>query len=117
MAKAGLEMALWDLAGQDWQASHWPRCLEASGRKLEVGVSIGIQDEYRDCCSTVVRDHLNEGYRRVKLKIKPGMDLEYVQAVREASSRPALLQVDANAAYDTNQVQEFSRRWIDLGWR
>ena len=56
----------------------------------------------------VVRDHLNEGYRRVKLKIKPGMDLEYVQAVREAHP-DLLLQVDANAAYDTNQFKVFEK--------
>ncbi len=104
MAKAGLELALWDLAGQI-EGEPLAEMLGGERTRVEVGVSIGIQDDVGTLLD-VVRDHLNEGYRRVKLKIKPGTDLEYVQAVREA--HPDLqLQVDANAAYDATQSKIF----------
>jgi O-succinylbenzoate synthase len=106
MAKAGLEMALWDLAGQIAGES-LAEMLGGERTQVEVGVSIGIQEDVGTLLD-LVQDHLNEGYRRVKLKIKPGMDLEYVQAVREAHP-DLLLQVDANAAYDTNQSKVFEK--------
>ena len=104
MAKAGLELALWDLAGRIAGES-LAEMLGGERSAVEVGVSIGIQDDVGTLLN-VVRDHLGEGYRRVKLKIKPGKDLEYVQAVREAYP-DLLLQVDANAAYDSNQARVF----------
>ena len=106
MAKASLEMALWDLAGQI-EGEPLAEMLGGERAQVEVGVSIGIQEDVGTLLH-VVRDHLNEGYPRVKLKIKPGMDLEYVQAVREAYP-DLLLQVDANAAYDTNQSKVFEK--------
>ena len=106
MAKAGLELALWDLAGRI-EGEPLAEMLGGERTQVEVGVSIGIQDDV-GMLLEVVLDHLNEGYRRVKLKIKPEMDLDYVQAVREAY--PDLqLQVDANAAYDTNQFEVFEK--------
>jgi O-succinylbenzoate synthase len=104
MAKAGLELALWDLAGRI-ESEPLAEMLGGERAKVEVGVSIGIQEDVGALLNKV-RDHLSEGYRRVKLKIKPGMDLEYVRAVREAN--PDLpLQVDANAAFDANQSKIF----------
>jgi O-succinylbenzoate synthase len=104
MAKAGLELALWDLAGR-MDGEPLAEMLGGERTKVEVGVSIGIQEDVGTLLS-MVRDHLGEGYRRVKLKIKPGMDLEFVQAVREAHP-DLLLQVDANAAYDAIQSKIF----------
>ena len=106
MAKAGLEMAIWDLAGQI-SGEPLAEMLGGERTQVEVGVSIGIQEDVKTLLE-VVRNHLNEGYRRVKLKIKPGMDLEYVEAVREAHPDLAL-QVDANAAYDTNRSKIFEQ--------
>ena len=106
MAKAGLEMGLWDLAGRI-AGEPLAEMLGGERTHVEVGVSIGIQ-ENGETLLEVVQDHLNEGYRRVKLKIKPGMDLEYIQAVREAHPE-LLLQVDANAAYDTSQAKVFEK--------
>jgi len=106
MAKAGLEMAIWDLAGQI-AGEPLAEMLGGGRTQVEVGVSIGIQEDVKTLLE-VVRNHLNEGYRRVKLKIKPGMDLEYVEAVREAHPDLAL-QVDANAAYDTNRSKIFEQ--------
>jgi O-succinylbenzoate synthase len=104
MAKAGLELALWDLAGRI-EGEPLAEMLGGERTKVEVGVSIGIQNDVRTLLS-MVQNHLDEGYRRVKLKIKPGMDLEFVMAVREA--HPDLqLQVDANAAYEANQAKIF----------
>jgi len=96
LAKAGVEMALWDLLGK--RSGKSLRELFGGERdQVEVGVSIGLQDTTADLLNVVER-YLAEGYRRVKLKIKPGRDVSEAQAVRRAY--PDLkLQVDANSAY------------------
>jgi O-succinylbenzoate synthase len=96
MAKAGLEMALWDLQGK--QAGRSLRSLlGGSCDQVEVGVSVGIQAS-PEALARVVEDYVTQGYRRVKIKIKPGRDLPETEAVRRAF--PGLrLQVDANSAY------------------
>ncbi len=96
MAKAGLEMALWDLLGK---AQGRPlRALLGGVRDwVDVGVSVGLQ-ESPAALVKVVEGYLAHGYRRVKIKIKPGRDVADTKAVREAF--PELrLQVDANSAY------------------
>jgi len=96
MAKAGLEMAVWDLLGkrEDLPLS---QLLGGVRDKVEVGVSVGLQDS-PDELVQVVDGYFAAGYTRVKLKIKPGRDVRDVQAVRQAF--PDLrLQVDANSAY------------------
>jgi len=106
MAKAGLELALWDLEGR---IENRPLADMLGGERtaVEVGVSIGIQKDLETLLD-VIRDHLAEGYGRIKLKIKPGSDLEPVQAVRAA--HPELrLQVDANGAYEMSQSQIFEK--------
>ncbi|GMR09897.1 MAG: o-succinylbenzoate synthase [Anaerolineae bacterium] len=104
MAKAGLELALWDLEGR-LESMPLVELLGGERMSVEVGVSIGIQEDVSTLLS-VIQDHLAEGYRRIKLKIKPGTDLEIVRAVREA--HPDLrLQVDANAAYEVKQSHIF----------
>jgi O-succinylbenzoate synthase len=96
MAKAGIEMALWDLLGKRDGKSL--QSLLGGGRdRVEVGVSVGLQNSPEKLVE-VVEDYLQAGYRRVKLKIKPGHDVDEVQAVRKTF--PDLrLQVDANSAY------------------
>jgi O-succinylbenzoate synthase len=104
MAKAGLELALWDLEGR-LAGEPLVKLLGGDRAQVEVGVSIGIQED-ESVLLRVIRDHLTEGYRRIKLKIKPGKDLEILRTVREA--HPDLqLQVDANAAYDSEQLHVF----------
>lgn len=96
MAKAGLEMALWDLYGKQ-SGQSLKTLLGGRRNRVEVGVSVGIQESPQKLVQ-VVDDYLQQGYARVKLKIKPGRDIEDVQAVRRAF--PTLrLQVDANSAY------------------
>ncbi len=96
MAKAGVEMAAWDLYarihGQPLSA-----VLGGTRDRIESGVSIGIQDSL-DQLVTKVEKELAAGYRRIKIKIKPGWDLNAVEAVR-AKFPDIKLMVDANAAY------------------
>ena len=96
MAKAGLEMAVWDLVGKRTGKPLYD-LLGGSHKPVAVGVSVGLQDSPADLVR-VVSDYLEAGYSRVKLKIKPGRDVGDVRAVRQAY--PHLrLQVDANSAY------------------
>ncbi len=96
MAKAGVEMAIWDLLGKKEQKSL--QSLFGGGKpKVAVGVSVGLQDTPDDLLK-VIENYLADGYGRVKLKIKPGRDVGDVSAARDAY--PDLkLQVDANSAY------------------
>jgi O-succinylbenzoate synthase len=96
MAKAALEMACWDLFAR---AGNVPlsRMLGGVRPRIESGVSIGIQDSLEHLAE-MVRTELAAGYRRIKIKIKPGWDLEAVRLVRERFADVPLM-VDANAAY------------------
>jgi O-succinylbenzoate synthase len=96
MAKAGMEMALWDLFAQAEGVS-LQRYLGGSGERVRVGVSVGIQPSTAQLLDTVGK-YLADGYRRVKLKIKPGRDIEDTRAVRQAFP-DLLLQVDGNSVY------------------
>jgi o-succinylbenzoate synthase len=96
MAKAGLEMALWDLFGKE-QGKSLKEMLGGEHQNVEVGVSVGLQDSPARLVE-VVQGYLNLGYQRVKIKIKPGRDVADARAVRK--EYPQLrLQVDANSAY------------------
>jgi o-succinylbenzoate synthase len=96
MAKAGLEMAVWDLLGRR-EGRPLSRLLGGTRKQVEVGVSVGLQETPAALIETVAA-YLESGYRRVKIKIKPGRDAGDAAAVRQAF--PDLrLQVDANSAY------------------
>jgi O-succinylbenzoate synthase len=104
MARAALEAAVWDLLAQVQGVS---LAVSLGGRKnrVPVGVSLGIEPSLERLLEEV-RQQVDEGYGRVKLKIKPGWDVEIVRAVRERW--PDLpLQVDANAAYTLAQAAIF----------
>jgi O-succinylbenzoate synthase len=96
LAKAGMEMAIWDLLGK--RSGKSLRELFGGTRdKVEVGVSIGIQSSTPGLVRSV-EEYVAQGYARVKIKIKPGRDAEDASAVRREF--PNLrLQVDANSAY------------------
>jgi O-succinylbenzoate synthase len=96
MAKSGLEMALWDLQGKlENHSLH--EILGGIRTSVDVGVSVGIQSQTEDLVRTVA-SYLDQGYRRIKIKIKPGRDIQDAQAVRHAFPE-IRLQVDANSAY------------------
>ncbi len=102
LAKAGVEMALWDLLGKRENKSL--RALLGGVRdKVEVGVSVGIQASAQGLVRTVA-DYIGQGYARIKIKIKPGRDIEDASAVRQEFPN-IRLQVDANSAYSLDDVQ------------
>lgn len=102
MAKAGLEMAVWDLLGKRRGIS-LKQLLGGKSNRVQVGVSIGIQESPPELINTV-ESYLALGYNRVKIKIKPGRDIGDTSAVRQAY--PDLrLQVDANSAYSLESAQ------------
>jgi O-succinylbenzoate synthase len=96
MAKAGMQMALWDLWAQQAGAP-LQKLVGGSGDRVPVGVSVGIQPTTEKLLE-VVDGYLAQGYRRIKLKIKPGRDVDDAAAVRRAHP-DLLLQVDANSVY------------------
>lgn len=96
MAKAGLEMAMWDLQGKA-QGLSLREMFGAGRKRVPVGVSIGIQSSPAELLKRV-EAFLAQGYRRVKIKIKPGRETAETRAVRQAYP-DLLLQVDANSAY------------------
>ena len=106
MAKAALETAVLDAelrAADRSLAEH----LGAVRDRVPAGVAVGLADSIGALLDTVAR-HVDEGYRRVKLKVEPGWDVEPVQAVRERFA-DLPLQVDANGAYTRGDVQHLAR--------
>jgi o-succinylbenzoate synthase len=96
MARAGLELAFTDLVAR-LRGESLSRVLGGTRERIAVGVSLGIQPALPALLERVER-HLALGYQRIKLKIKPGWDLEIVGEVRRRHPE-ILLSVDANAAY------------------
>jgi O-succinylbenzoate synthase len=104
MAKAALLDAFLDaeLRASGASLASW---LGAERNRVECGVSIGIASSV-DTLLEQVAGYLAEGYRRIKLKIEPGVDVDRVRAVR-AAHPGILLSVDANAAYTLADVDVF----------
>lgn len=96
MVKGAVEMALWDLLGKRERRS-LRELLGGVRDRVEVGVSVGLQASPAALVQTV-QQYLDQGYRRIKIKIKPGRDVEDARAVR-AAFPDIRLQVDANSAY------------------
>lgn len=104
MAKAGLEAALWDALAKS-RGVPLAHLLGGTRGQIDVGVSIGIQSSPEELVRKV-SGYLREGYRRIKIKIAPGSDIELVRAVRR--EHPGILfQVDANSAYTLEDVEIF----------
>ncbi|MER3545023.1 MAG: o-succinylbenzoate synthase [Chloroflexota bacterium] len=101
MAKAALEMAIWDLLGQA-QGVSLAQMLGGVRDCVEVGVSVGIQPSIQATLQTI-QGYLDMGYRRIKIKIKPGWDVEVVRAIRREFG-DIRLQVDANSAYRLDEA-------------
>ena len=110
-ARAGLEMACWDLFARV-QGQPLAQVLGGSAPTIEAGVSLGIEHTIDDLLQQVAH-HVADGYRRVKLKIRHGWDLEPTRAVRTAFPDLAL-QVDANTAYGREDIDHL-RGFDDLG--
>jgi O-succinylbenzoate synthase len=107
MAKAALEMAVLDAelraAGQSFSAF-----LGGVVDVVTPGVAVGIMSTIETLLDSITA-YLDAGYRRVKLKIRPGWDLAPVEAVRERFGTDLMLQVDANAAYGRLDIDHLAR--------
>lgn len=106
MAKAALEMAILDAELRAKEIS-LAGSLGAVRDLVDCGVSIGIHDSIEALLGTVAK-YVEEGYRRVKLKIQPGWDVEPVRAVRELFA-DLPLQVDANTAYRPGDARHLAK--------
>lgn len=105
-ARSGMEMAAWDLIGRK-NGQSLSSLLGGSRKEVEVGVSLGIENDISKLMNQVEK-FVEEGYKRVKLKVAPGWDVEPVKAVRE--KWPNLpLQVDANSAYTLNDIDHLKK--------
>lgn len=106
MAKAALEMAVLD-AELRARGTGFAQHLGAVRQAVDCGVSIGIQDSIPELLDLVDR-FLEQGYRRIKLKIEPGWDVEPVAAVRDRHP-DVPLQVDANTAYTVDDARHLAQ--------
>ena len=99
MAKGGIEAAIWDLEAKIANLPLWQH-LGGVRDEINCGVSIGLQETTEALVDKVAHE-LESGYQRIKIKIKPGKDVQLVEAVR--ARFPAItLSVDANSAYSLN---------------
>ncbi|HEY4914217.1 MAG TPA: o-succinylbenzoate synthase [Candidatus Dormibacteraeota bacterium] len=101
MAKAAIEMAILD-AQLRARGESFASYFGAVRPAVDAGVSVGIHKSIPELLETV-GDYIEQGYRRIKLKIKPGWDVEPVRAVRERFGKVPL-QVDANTAYSLSDA-------------
>jgi o-succinylbenzoate synthase len=107
MAKSAVENALWDVEAR-LAGAPLSRLLGGTRKEIACGVSLGIR-ENPDALAAKVEEELRSGYQRIKLKIKPGKDFEFVAAVRKQYPQ-ILLSVDANSAYrleDADHLKKF----------
>lgn len=104
-ARAGLDMACWDLYGQA-RGETLATLVGGTAERISAGVSLGIEPTVDALLDQVAR-HVGDGYRRIKLKCRPGWDLEPVRAVRAAFPGIAL-QVDANTGYRADSAEHLA---------
>lgn len=116
MAKAAIECAVWDIYSQQRQLPLW-QVLGGTKRSVEVGASIGLYDN-KQTLFDVIERRLKEGYKRIKVKIKPGKDVEIIRAIRKRFGNIGLM-ADANSSYDLadlptlKQLDEFNLHMIE----
>lgn len=106
MAKASIEGAVWDLYAKQLGIP-LAKALGGERSKIEVGISLGIQESIEDLLAQV-NEYVSKGYKRIKLKIKPDADVEVMKAVRKQFPH-TLLMADANSAYTLEDVALLSR--------
>ena len=106
MARGGLEAAAWDLEARKLGLPLWQH-IGGSRTEIDCGVSIGIQDSVEELLELIERE-VRAGYQRIKIKIKPGWDVEVVRQVR-AAFRTIRLMADANSAYALSDAAHLRR--------
>jgi O-succinylbenzoate synthase len=113
MARGGLETAVWDLEARLANQPLWKQIGGGARTEIPCGVSIGIQDSVPQLLEKIERE-LSAGYQRIKMKIKPGWDVDVIAEVRKRF--PAIkLMADANSAYtlaDAARLKELDRFYL-----
>jgi O-succinylbenzoate synthase len=102
MAKAALENALWDAEAKQKNVPLW-KLLGGTRTAIPCGVSIGIQDSVEQLLDKI-QIELAAGYRRIKIKVKPGWDVNVLEKIRSRWA-DITLSCDANSAYTLDQVE------------
>lgn len=117
MARGGVEAAIWDLQARRKGNPLWQEIGGGARREIPCGVSIGIQDSVEQLIEKIDRE-LADGYQRIKMKIKPGWDVDVIRRIRERFPKIRLM-ADANSAYTLNdaarlkQLDEFYLMMIE----
>ncbi len=106
MAKAALENALWDAEAKQLQQPLW-KLLGGTLNEIACGVSIGIQNS-REQLLEKIETELAAGYQRIKVKVKPGWDLDVLAKIRQRWPQ-ILLSCDANSAYRPNDLDHLRK--------
>jgi O-succinylbenzoate synthase len=106
MAKGAIEAAIWDAEAKQKDMPLW-KLLGGVRQEIPCGVSIGIKETLEELVATVERE-LASGYQRIKIKIKPGKDIEPVERLRQRFPNIRLM-VDANSAYQLKDWPHLKR--------
>ncbi|MFM9904831.1 MAG: o-succinylbenzoate synthase [Pyrinomonadaceae bacterium] len=106
MAKAAIETACWDLEAKKLGKPLWKH-LGGVRKEIDCGVSIGIQDDL-DQLFEKIQVEINAGYRRIKIKIAPGWDIDVIKRVRKQFRKISLM-ADANSAYTLKDIDLFKQ--------
>lgn len=106
MAKAAIECAVWDLYAKQNNSS-LSQAIGGTKSQIEAGISIGIQNSENELFKKI-EGYLQEGFKRIKMKIKPGMDVELIKAVRSRFPKVPLM-ADANSAYSLRDIEHLRK--------
>jgi o-succinylbenzoate synthase len=107
MTRGGMEAAIWDLWARLHQQPLWKAIGGGARREIPCGVSIGIQDSVPQLLQKIETE-LEAGYQRIKMKIKPGWDVNVIREVRNAFPSIRLM-ADANSAYTLKDIDRLKR--------
>jgi o-succinylbenzoate synthase len=107
MARGGLEAAIWDLEARIHNTPLWKQIGGGARREIPCGVSIGIQDT-TDQLLQKIDTEVSAGYQRIKMKIKPGWDVDVIREVRRRFPQIKLM-ADANSAYTLADIEHLKK--------
>lgn len=107
MARGGLEAAVWDLEARIAGVPLWKQIGGGAHKEISCGVSIGIQDTV-DQLLQKIDTEVSAGYQRIKMKIKPGWDVEVIREVRKRFPQIKLM-ADANSAYRLGDIEHLKK--------
>ena len=106
MAKAALEGAIWDLYAKR-QGLTLAEALGGVRTVIDAGISLGIQTDMKKLLQTI-ENAVHQGFKRIKLKIRPGHDIEVLKTIRQHFPDIALM-VDANSAYSLKDIEHLKK--------